>query len=172
MLPFNIDYATMAPGSLFVAPVNPGVYPVGVTAATQSRMEVKHKEQVTQFHTFVGVVMRLKDLVLKAIDKDYLLEIKHECVAFLNVIAAQMLTRLRNRWGMVDFVDITALMAECDAPWSVDEVPTIYFNQVEKAMKQLAKANIIWDRRAMMNKALKSIKDARSYNPAIREWEA
>jgi hypothetical protein len=43
---------------------------------------------------------------------------------------------------------------------------------VEKAMKQLAKANINWDRRAMMNKALKSFKDAGSYEPAIRKWEA
>ncbi len=37
MLLSDIDYATMAPGSLlFVVPVNPGVYLVGVTAATQS----------------------------------------------------------------------------------------------------------------------------------------
>jgi hypothetical protein len=91
-------------------------------------MEATHKEQVYQFHTFTGVGMRLKDLVLKAIDEDYLLEIKHKCVAFLNVMAAQMLTHLRNRWGVVDFVDITALVAECDAPWSIDEVPTLYFN--------------------------------------------
>jgi hypothetical protein len=130
MLLSDIDYATMAPGSPFVVPVNPGVYPVGVTVAMQSQMEAKHKEQVNQFHTFVGVGMGLKDLVLKAIDKDYLLEIKHERVAFLNAMAVQMLTHLRNCWGVVDFVDITALMAECNAPWSVDEVPTLYFNQV------------------------------------------
>ncbi len=39
-------------------------------------------------------------------------------------------------------------------------------------MKQLAWANIIWDRRAMMNKALKSFKDAGKYDAAICEWEA
>jgi hypothetical protein len=88
------------------------------------------------------------------------------------MMAAQMLTHLRNCWGVVDFVDITALMAECNAQWSADEVPTLYFNQVEKAMKQLAKANISWDQRAMMNKVLKSFKDAGSYKPAIREREA
>ena len=54
-------------------------------------MEAEHKEQVKQFHTFVGVGMGLKSLLLKAIDKDYLLEIKHERVAFLNIMAAQML---------------------------------------------------------------------------------
>jgi hypothetical protein len=43
---------------------------------------------------------------------------------------------------------------------------------MEKSMKQLAKANINWDWWAMLNKALKSFKDAGSYKPAIREWEA
>ena len=173
MLLSDVDYATMAVGTPFVAPINPGVYPVlGVTAANRSRREAEHKEEVKQFHTYAGVGMGVKDLILKAIDEDYLLEIKHERVAFLNVTAVQMLTHLRQRWGSVDFVDITALMAECDAPWSVAEVPTIYFNHVEKAMKQLARANIHWDRRAMMNKALKSFKDAGDYDAAIREWEA
>jgi hypothetical protein len=97
MLLSNINYATMAPGSPFVSPVNLGVYPVGVTAAMQSRKEAKHKEQFNQFHTFIGVGMGLKDLVLKAIDKDYLLEIKHERMAFLNVTTAQMMTHLPNR---------------------------------------------------------------------------
>jgi hypothetical protein len=36
MLLSNVNYATMAPGTPFVAPVNPSVYPVGVTAATRS----------------------------------------------------------------------------------------------------------------------------------------
>ncbi len=39
-------------------------------------------------------------------------------------------------------------------------------------MKQLANANINRDWRAVMNKALKSFKDAGSYKPTIREWEA
>jgi hypothetical protein len=72
MLLSDVDYATMAPGTLFVAPVTPGVYPFGVTAGTRPRMEAEHKEQIKQFHTFVGVRMGLKDLILKAIDKDYL----------------------------------------------------------------------------------------------------
>jgi hypothetical protein len=34
MLLSDVDYATMAPGTLFVTPINPGVYPAdGVTAA-------------------------------------------------------------------------------------------------------------------------------------------
>ena len=36
MLLTDADYATMAPGTPFVSPVNPGVYPAGVTAASRS----------------------------------------------------------------------------------------------------------------------------------------
>jgi hypothetical protein len=129
MLLPDVDYVTMAPGTPFVAPINPGVYPaVGVTAAKRSRQEAEHKEEVKQFHTFAGIGMGLKDLILKAIDNDFLLEIKQDCVAFLNVTVMQMMTHLRTRWGSVNFVDITLLMSECDAPWSIAEVLTIYFN--------------------------------------------
>ncbi len=124
----DANYATIVPCTPFVSPANPGVYPIGVTAANRARMEAEHKEQIKVFETFTGVRMGLKDLILKAIDKDYLLEIKHKRLGFLNVTATQMLTHLCNRWVVIDFVDITALMAECDVPWNVAEVPTIYFN--------------------------------------------
>jgi len=145
MLLSDANYATIAPGTPFVPPANPGVFQIGVTAANCTRMEAEHNEQIKVFETFTGVRMGLKDFILKAIAKDYLLEFKHECLGFLNVTSTQMLTHLRNCWGVIDFMDITALMVECDAPWNVVEVPTIYFNRVEKAMKQLAKANITWD---------------------------
>ncbi len=72
----------------------------------------------------------------------------------------------------MDYVDITALMAECDAPWDPTEVPTKYFNRVDKARRQLARANIQIDERAMLVKALKSFKDAGDFDAPIREWEA
>ncbi len=49
MLLSNIDHATMAPGSLFVVPVNPRVYPVGVTAATRSQMRPRTRNKSTSF---------------------------------------------------------------------------------------------------------------------------
>jgi hypothetical protein len=66
-------------------------------------MKAEHKEQIKVFETFTGVRMGLKDLILKAIDEDYLLEIKHKHLGFLNVAATQMLTHLCNCWGVIDF---------------------------------------------------------------------
>ncbi len=66
MLLLDADYATIAPGTPFVSPANPGVYPIGVTAANCMQMETEHKEQIKVFETFTGVRMGLKDLILKA----------------------------------------------------------------------------------------------------------
>ena len=172
MLLSAADYDNLAPGTPFANPANPGIYPINVTNANRARLEAEHKEEARQFQTFVGVGLGLKDLIQKAIEDDYLLELKQERVAYLHVTPLQMVAHLRTRWGTVDYVDITALMAECDHPWSVAEVPTVYFNRVEKAVKQLARAGVTWDTRAMMNKALKSFKDAGDYDAAVREWEA
>jgi hypothetical protein len=167
------DYAVFAPATPFVVPANPGHYPAGPIPAVQRvQREAEHKALIVQFQTCTGVAKGLKDLILQAVDEDFLLELRDEGVAYLNVTPFQMLTHLRDRWGSMDYVDITALLAECDSPWNAAEVPTKYFNRVDKARRQLARANVQVDERAMMAKALKCFKDAGDFDPAIREWEA
>ncbi len=72
----------------------------------------------------------------------------------------------------MDFVDITALITECNSPWDPREVPTKHLNRVEKARRQLARVNIQIDERAMLVKALKSFKEAGDFDTPIWEWEA
>ncbi len=64
-----------------------------------------------QFQTCVGVGKGLKDLILQAVEEDFLLELHDEVVAYLNVTLLHMPTHLRNHWGSMDYVDITALLA-------------------------------------------------------------
>ena len=127
---------------------------------------------IAQFQTCVGASKGLKDLVLKAVEEDYLLELRAVGIAYLNVTPLQMLTHLRNRWGTMDYVDITALLTECDAPWNAAEVPEKYFNRMDESRRQLARAEVQVDERAMVAKALKSFKDDGDYDAAISEWEA
>jgi hypothetical protein len=82
------------------------------------------------------------------------------------------MTHLRTRWGSLDFININALMTECNSVWSPAEVPTKYFNRIDKAQGQLAHANVQIDRRATILMALKSFKDAGNYDAPIWEWEA
>ena len=169
----DADYEIFAPGTPFVVPANPGVYPLGnIPAAQRGQREAEHKALQTQFQTCIGVSKGLKDLILQAVDEDFLLELRAEGIAYLNVTPLQMLTHLRDRWGTMDYIDITSLLAECDTPWNAAEVPTKYFNRTEKARRQLARANVQIDERAMLAKALKSFKDAGDFDASIREWEA
>ena len=169
----DVDYAAMAPGTPFVVPPNPGVYPAGaIPAAQRAQREAEHKALIKQFQTCVGVAKGLKELILQAIDEDFVLELRAEQTGYLNVTPQQMMTHLRARWGALDFVDINMLMAECDSTWSPAEVPTKYFNRIDKARRQLARANVQIDERAMMLKALKCFRDAGDYDAPIREGEA
>lgn len=169
----DADYDLIAPGTPFVFPANPGVYPAGaMTTAQRPQREAEHKALIVQFQTCIGASKGLKDLILKSVEEDYLLELRSVGIGYLNVTPLQMLTHLRNRWGTMDYVDITALLAECDTPWNAAEVPEKYFNRLDEARRQLARLNVQIDERAIVAKALKSFKDAGDYDAAIREWEA
>ncbi len=96
------DYDAFVPGTPFVPPPNPGHYPQGnIPAAQHGQREAKHKALIAQFQTCVGVSKGLKDLILQAVDEDFLLELQAKGIAYLNVTPFQMLTHLHNRWGTI-----------------------------------------------------------------------
>ncbi len=78
-------YLTMA-GVAFTIPPNPGIYPAGLAAnaaaGTQARAEAEHKEEVAQYEILKGVKQALKDIILEAVEHDYLMEIKDETLVF------------------------------------------------------------------------------------------
>ena len=93
----DADYEIFAPGTPFVVPANPGVYPLGtIPAAQRGQREAEHKALQMQFQTCIGVSKRLKDLILQAVDEDFLLELRAEGIAYLNVRPLQMLTHLHD----------------------------------------------------------------------------
>ena len=169
-------YLTMTNGIAFENPTNPGVYPAGLAAnaaaTIRARAEAEHKELITQFETFEGVRQGVKDLILEAVDNEYLIEIEHETLGFLNQTPRQMLNHLLARGGALDFADTKELLAERDAEWNVSENPQLYFNQVEKAMKGLLWNSIASDPYERRDIALFYLKATGEFDAAVREWEA
>jgi hypothetical protein len=53
-------------------------------AGTRARAEAEHKELINQFETFKGVCQVTKDIILEAGNNEYLIEIEHEALGFLN----------------------------------------------------------------------------------------
>jgi hypothetical protein len=96
-------------GTAFVNPPNPRTYPANVAgnaaAGVQSRAEAGHKEEIKEYETFQGVIQATKDIILEAVDSEYLLKIENEILGFLYQTTTQMLTHLRNRREALDFAD-------------------------------------------------------------------
>jgi hypothetical protein len=80
-----------------------------------------------------------------------------------------MLDHLCNRGGTLDFTDTKTLLAERDQERDASEVPTLYCNRVEKAMKQLTQAGIQSDLKEQTNMALYFLKNSGEFDVAVRE---
>ena len=172
----TIAYSTMNGGIAFADPANPGVYPAGLAAnaaaTVRARAEAEHKELITQFETIEGVRQGVKDLILEAVDNEYLIEIEHETLGFLNQTPRQMLDHLLARGGALDFADTKELLAERDGEWNISENPQLYFNRIEKAMKGLLQNGITSDPNERKDIALFYLKTTGEFDAAVREWEA
>ncbi len=109
----------MTGGTVFVNPVHPGIYPAGLTAnaaaGTPAMAEVVKKEQIAQFEIFAGVEQALKDIILEAVDHDYLLEIEDDTLGFLNQMPRSIINHLSSQGGALDFADTKTLLAKRDA---------------------------------------------------------
>jgi hypothetical protein len=72
----------MTGGINFADPTNPGFYPANLTrnaaVGTRAKAEAEHKELINQYKTFKGVHLGTKDLILEAVDNEYLIEIEHK----------------------------------------------------------------------------------------------
>jgi len=114
----------------------------------------------------------VKDLILEAVDNEYLIKIKYETLGYLNQTPRQMLHHLLARGGALDFPDTKELLAKRDGEWNVSKNPQLYFNRVEKAMKGLLRNGIISDPNERRDIALFYLKATGEFDAAVREWEA
>jgi hypothetical protein len=76
-----------------------------------------------------------------------------------------MLDHLQNRGGALNFADTKTLLAERDGEWDASEIPQLYFNRVEKAMKGLTQAGINSDLNERRDMALYYLKAAGEFEP-------
>jgi hypothetical protein len=118
MIMETVAYTTMTCRTAFINPENPGIYPVGLTinalAGTRARVEAEHKELINQYKMYEGVRQGTKDLILKAVDNEYLIKIKHKTLGYLNLSPRKMLNHLWNRGGALNFAGTNTLLAERD----------------------------------------------------------
>ncbi len=171
----NSEYSTMSGLIDFANPLNPGFYPatLAATAAvgTRAKAEAEHKELINQYKTFKGVQLGTTDPILAVVENEYLIEIEHEMLGFLNKTPRQMLEHLLDRGGALNFANTKNLIDKRDGEWNINKNPQIYFNRVEKAMHSLARNGINSDLNEQRDMALYHLKATGEFNAAVREWE-
>ena len=116
--------------------------------------------------------MGTKDLILEAVDNEYLSEIEHDTLGFLNQTPRHMIEHLLTRGGALDFADTKDLLAKRDGEWNVTKKTQIYFNRVKKAIKGLLRNGINSDLNERRDIALFQLKATGEFDPAVCEWEA
>ena len=116
-----------------------------------------------------GVEQALKDIILEAVENDYLMEIEDDTLGFLNQTPRQMIDHLKARGGALDFADTKTLLAERDTEWDPSENPQVYFNRVEKAVKALTRAGITSDMNKHRDMALYYLKASGEFDVVVHE---
>ncbi len=138
----------------------------------RAHKEALHKELIREYKIYCGVEHALKDIILKAVDNDNLLEIEDKILGYLNQTPRQLITHLRNRGRQLDFTDTKKLLSKQDIKWDANKVPQVYFNWVKKTIRQLEQAGIQSNLNEQRNIALFYLKASGEYDAAAREWEA
>jgi hypothetical protein len=149
-------------GTAFTNPPHLGIYPAGLAAnaaaGTRAKEEVEHKELLAQFKIFKGIEQALKNIIMEAVEHNYLMEIKDKTLGFLNQTPRNMIDHLKARGGSLDFADTKSLLAERDAEWDISKNRQKYFNRVEQAIKALTRAGITSDLNKQRDMALYYLK--------------
>jgi hypothetical protein len=116
-------------GTSFDNPQNPGVYPANragnAANGIRARKEALHKELVREYEIYCGVDQALKDIILEAVDNNYLLEIEDKNLCYLNQTPRQMIMHLCNRGEQLDFTDTKKLLSKWDSKWDANKVPQV-----------------------------------------------
>ena len=111
----------------------------------EKKQFTKDSSKSKEYEIFCRVKAGLKDIILGAVDSDYVLGIEDEILRFLNQMPKQIIAHLCNQGEQLDFADKKKLIKERDLEWDGSEVPQMYFNRVTKAMEQLQRAGIASD---------------------------
>jgi hypothetical protein len=105
------EYSTMSRGIDFADPINPGFYPAthatNTAAGTRAKAEAEHKKLINQYKTFKGVHLGIEDLILEAVENEYIIKIENETLGYLSKTPRQYLEHLLNRGGALDFANTT-----------------------------------------------------------------
>ena len=158
----------------FVEPTNPGPYPANVDqdAVVRERQIAEHKAEQAEFETHQGVKKFLITAITKAVDPEWIAELKSDRMGFNHRTPLELLEHLRAHGGDLDHLDVTGLIQELQKPWDNVEAPATLFARGDKIERQLVKAGQAANPTLRLAFGLSTFEASGEFEPSIREWKA
>lgn len=158
----------------FVEPTNPGPYPAVVDPdpVVRERQIAEHKAEQAEFETYQGVKKFLLTAITKAVDPEWIAELKSERMGFNHRTPLEILEYLRAHGGDLDHLDVTELIQALQKPWDHIEAPVTLFARGDKIERQLEKAGQPKNPTLRLAFALSTFEASGEFEPSIREWKA
>jgi hypothetical protein len=145
---------------------------VSADAVTREKEVAKHKAEIAEFETYLGVESAARKKITSAVNSEWLESIHHPQMGFSHLTPKQLIDHyLRKVSTDLDFSDVTNLMKQLTTPWDVNENVVTKFACEDRTEQWLAKAQIAPMPELCLALALDSFKATGEYEIALCDWD-
>ena len=170
----DTKYRVISGGTPFTIPTRPGAYPDNVSDddKTREKQVAEHKAEIEEYETYRACQAWARQTIVKAVDEEWLLELRDEDIGYQHKTPIELLDHLRDAGGDLNDLEIAELNTELMKPWDGVEAPVTMFTRADKYEKQLERHGIPKQPELRLSYSVATFKTSGQFDPAMREWEA
>jgi hypothetical protein len=157
----------------FPKPPETTTYPADAEKGALQMLMEQAQLAKSNYYTQEGCAEALRDLIMKNVPEDAIVELKHAKHGFNKVTAKSLMTHLEVNSRINDVFDKQELLAKYDEPIAFDGEVTLkaYFKSMGEQEKVLAKHGITVSHSMLMIRLLGQIKAHGDFKDEVADWE-
>ena len=165
---------TVVTGNNFTAPNNPGATPTITAAATAAQVGAITRQFNANNKTFLEYSrtdQALKQLLLGAIEKDYVDSLRNMYTGYTTVTTFELLTHLYDTYGQISDLDLEDNERRMKTKYNANAPIDKLFKQIEGAEEYATTGNQPFTARQIVNTAFLLIFATGEYDTECKEWK-
>jgi uncharacterized protein (DUF433 family) len=166
-------YDTLAPGTAYIAPDDPGAVPIhaiGATATTRESNVLIHTEHRRIFDNHHNMDAALKAQVIDTIQDTYICELRNKYTGYLGVTTRDLLDHLLDRYGKITPADIAACKTEMIAPIDSTQPIDLYFKRIDDCIQYADDGQVPFTNDQILQTTYHAVSTSGYYTEACKEW--
>jgi hypothetical protein len=160
-------------GHAFIAPAHPGLLPPPNPNATAAQINEAYRQyllDVSEFTNYHTIGETLKQMILRAVDDEYLAILADDTMGYADVTCAEMLAHLFATYSTVSADDIQANRDSLSNEWNPDDSLESLFKRIQVAQKFATAHNDTISDKAAINQTLLAIEATKLFTTACEKW--